>query len=411
MSTAIYSQGAVPAKRRSLADLVDAEARRGSRRRLFWLAFLIATALSLALGWGVWRPRPLPFAARFRAEPVSRGDVIREVRATGHVEAVTTVQVGAEISGRIATVLVDYNDAVKAGQVLARFDREALIAQQAQVLASLAAARASLEQAKTDREHTARDFARVEQLHKSGSLSDTDYDNSSAAARLAAQRVSAADANVAAEDAAYGVARTNLEHSIIVAPIDGIVITRNVDPGQTVASAFQTPVLFTVAADLRKMRVIAAIDEADIGEVVPRQPASFTVNAYADRVFQGIVTEVRNSPVVVQDVVTYGAVIEVDNLDLTLKPGMTASARIRTASALGTLRVPAAALRFTPPKEAHADKPGVWVLEGGALSRVEVAPGVSDGEQTAIATGPVAEGRMVLVDLTSEGKKAYGLVH
>jgi HlyD family secretion protein len=400
-----------PAKRRSLADLVDAEARRQSRRRLIWTCLAAVAVAGLVALWLVLRPRPVPIAARFRAEPVSTGEVIREVRATGHVEAVTTVQVGAEISGRIATVLVDYNDPVKAGQVMARFDREALLAQQAQVMASLAAARSSLEQARTDRDHTATDFARVDQLHKTGSLSDAQYDDSQAAARLAAQRVSAAEANLAAEEAAYNVARTNLEHSIILAPIDGVVITRNVDPGQTVASAFQTPVLFTVAADLRKMRVIAAIDEADIGEVAVHQQATFTVNAYPDRTFQGVVTEVRNSPVVVQDVVTYGAVIEVDNLDLSLKPGMTASARVRTATATASLRAPAAALRFTPPGETRLSKPGVWFLEGDSLRHVDVTPGITDGETTAIAPGTVEAGRALLVDLTPAGKRFYGLAH
>jgi HlyD family secretion protein len=400
-----------PAKRRSLAELVDAEAKRHARRRWIWTLLGLLLLAGLFALWLTLRPRPVPLAARFRAEPASVGDVVREVRATGHVEAVTTVQVGAEISGRIATVLVDYNDVVKAGQVLARFDREALLAQQAQALASLAGARSSLEQAKTDREHTATDFARVDKLHKDGALADTDFDNAQAAARLAAQRVSAADANLAAQEAAYNVARTNLDHSIIVAPIDGVVITRNVDPGQTVASVFQTPVLFTVAADLRKMRVIAAIDEADIGEVAARQRATFTVNAYADRTFDGVVTEVRNSPVIVQDVVTYGAVIEVDNLDLALKPGMTASARVRTATTSAALRVPAAALRFTPPGETRSARAEVWFLEGDTLRHAEVSPGITDGELTAVGPGPITAGRTLLVDLTPAGKRFYGLAH
>jgi HlyD family secretion protein len=400
-----------PAKRRSLAELVDAEAKRQTRRRMLLAALGFAVLAGLLGLWLTLRPRPVPLAARFRAEPASVGDVVREVRATGHVEAVTTVQVGAEISGRIATVLVDYNDDVKAGQVLARFDREALLAQQAQALAALAAARSSLEQAKTDRDHTSADFARVDKLHKDGALSDTDFDNAQAAARLAAQRVSAADANLAAQEAAYNVAHTNLDHSIIVAPIDGVVITRNIDPGQTVASVFQTPVLFTVAADLRKMRVIAAIDEADIGEVAARQRATFTVNAYPDRTFEGVVTEVRNSPVIVQDVVTYGAVIEVDNLDLALKPGMTASARVRTATAASTLRAPAAALRFTPPGETRPARAEVWFVEGDVLRHTDVSPGITDGELTAIAPGPIAAGRTLLVDLTPAGKRFYGLAH
>jgi HlyD family secretion protein len=400
-----------PARRRSLADLVEAEARRQTRRRTVWVVFGIAGIAGLFALWMTLRPRPVALAARFRTERASVGDVVREVRATGHVEAVTTVQVGAEISGRIATVLVDYNDNVKVGQVMARFDRESLLAQQAQALASREAARSSLEQAKTDRAHTAADFARVDRLHKDGALSDTDFDNSQAAARLAAQRVAAADANLAAQEAAYNVARTNLEHSIIVAPIDGIVITRNIDPGQVVASVFQTPVLFTVAADLRKMRVIAAIDEADIGEVRVHQRATFTVNAYPDRTFEGIVTEVRNSPVIVQDVVTYGAVIEVDNLDFALKPGMTASARVRTATASATLRVPAAAIRFTPPGETRTDKAGVWLVDGEALRHVDVTAGITDGEVTAVAPGSVEAGQALLVDLTPVGKKFYGLVH
>ncbi|HUB05654.1 MAG TPA: efflux RND transporter periplasmic adaptor subunit [Myxococcales bacterium] len=390
---------------------MDAEARQRSRRRLTWSLLAAGAVLSIPALWLVLRPRPVPFAARFRTEPASRGDILREVRATGHVEAVTTVEVGAEISGRITEVDVDYNAAVKQGEVLARFDTEALLAELKQSLANLTAARAALEQAKTDRERTSRDWSRARQLRRALAITEADYDNAASAARLAEQKVAAADANLAAQQAAYNVARTNLDHSVIHAPIDGIVITRNVDPGQTVASVFQTPVLFTVAADLRKMRVIAAVDEADIGEVAVGQKASFTVNAYPDRVFEGVVTEVRNSPVVVQDVVTYGAVIEVANVDLALKPGMTASAHIRTAAAKDALRVSAAALRFNPPGERKTDRPGVWLIAGSALRRVEVAPGVSDGELTAIAPGSVEAGQALIVDLTPQGKKAYGLGH
>jgi HlyD family secretion protein len=361
--------------------------------------------------WLVFHPRPIPLAARYRMQPVTRGDVVREVRATGHIEAVTMVQVGAEISGRVAAVEVDYNDIVREGQVLARFDRGALEAQLAQTGATLAAARAALEQAKTDRDRTQRDLARVERLWASKAVADADHDNALAAAKLNEQRVSAAEAQVAAQVANYSVGRTNLDHSIILAPIAGVVITRNIDPGQTVASAFQTPVLFTVAADLRKMRVIAAVDEADIGELAPGEKATFTVNAYGERVFQGVVTEVRNSPVIVQDVVTYGTVVEVDNLDLALKPGMTASVRIRTASARDSLRVAVAALTFTPPGERSSDHPGLWGIDGNRLVRVEVIPGVSDGETSAFDSGTVAEGRPVIVELTREGRKAYGLVH
>jgi HlyD family secretion protein len=308
-------------------------------------------------------------------------------------------------------VEVDHNDRVKAGQVLARFDRAALDAQRLQIEATLAAARSALEQAKTDRDRVARDRERIDRLFASKSISETDRDNAQAAARLMEQRVSAAEAQVAAQQAAYTLAKTNLDHTIIRSPIDGVVITRNIDPGQTVASVLQTPVLFTVAADLRKMHVIAAVDEADIGEIALKQPATFTVNAYTNRVFEGTVTEVRNSPKIVQDVVTYGTEVEVDNPDLALKPGMTATVRIRTAAAKNVLRVPAAAFRFVPPGEKAGAEPGVWVLAGGELRRVAASPGISDGETTAVLSGALSPGDAVVSELTPEGRKAYGIAH
>jgi HlyD family secretion protein len=268
---------------------------------------------------------------------------LRDVHATGHVQAVTTVEIGAEVSGRIATVDVDYNDRVKAGEVLARFDRTSLQAQLAQMNATLQGSRATLEQAKTDRDQAKRNVERITRLFSSKAISEAEHDTAVSAANLADQRVRAAEAQVTAQEASLAVSRNNLDHAVIRSPIDGVIVTRNVDPGQTVASAFQTPVLFTVAADLRKMEVVAAVDEADVGEIAVRQPATFTVNAYPERTFEGIVRTVRNSPVVVQDVVTYGTVVEVDNPDLALKPGMTASVRIRTATAKDVLRVPNAA--------------------------------------------------------------------
>jgi HlyD family secretion protein len=411
MTAAVGGEAPPALRRRTLAELVDRERARVRRRRALQVGSLavvaaLVTVLVLAL-----RPRPVPLAARFRMQAVTVGDVVREVRATGHVEAVTTVQVGAETSGRIATVEVDYNDVVQQGQVLARFDRELLDAQVSQTSATLAAARAALEQASTDRDKSARDLARVERLWASKSIPDAEHDDALDALKVAEQRVSAAEAQVSADAAAHDVARTNFEHSIIHAPISGVVITRNVDPGQTVASVFQTPVLFTVAADLRKMRVVAAVDESDIGEVAPGQPATFTVNAYGERAFEGRVTEVRNSPVVVQDVVTYGTVVEVDNLDLALKPGMTATVRIRTASVKGVLRVPTPALHFNPPGEHPGSAEGLWLLDGGALRRVAVSARLSDGETSAIDRGPVALGQAIVVELSPEGRRAYGLAH
>lgn len=398
-------------KKRSLPELIEDETERRRRRRLLAAAVFVAVVAVVLATWALLRPKPAPLAARFRSAAVTRGDVVRQVHATGHLEAITTVQVGAETSGRIATVEADYNDRVRAGQVLARFDRAALEAQLAQARAAVATARSTLAQAKTDRERVARDKARLDRLFASGSISETEHDSMNASDRLMNERVSAAEAQVDAQEASLTIAKTNLDHSVIRAPIDGVVITRNVDPGQTVASMLTTPVLFTVAADLGKMHVIAAVDEADIGEVATRQRATFTVNAYPNRTFEGTVTEVRSSPQVVQDVVTYGTEVEVDNADLALKPGMTATVRIDTATAKDSLRVPAGALRFTPPGVQPPEATGVWLLAGPSLRRVDAQPGISDGETTAVQSDLLHPGDEVVYELTPVGRKAYGIAH
>lgn len=392
-----------------LAQIIDRVSRSKRRRRTVRALIAVLVCAAAAALWLTTRPKPVPIAARFRSAAVSQGDVVREVNATGQIEALTTVQVGSEVSGRIASVEVDYNDQVKAGQVLARFDRAALEATRAQIAATLAGARAAVEQAKTDRERSTRDSERADKLFAATVLNQADRDTAAATARLMRQRVVAAEAQVAAQEAAYSLAKTNLSRTVILAPIDGVIITRNVDPGQTVASMLQTPILFTVAADLRKMRVIAAVDEADTGEVAVGQRATFTVNAYPNRAFEGVVTEVRNSPRVVQEVVTYGTVVEVDNSDLALKPGMTASVHIVTAQAKNVLRVPAGAFQFTPPGEKPGGAPTVWTLTSGVLQRVPVTAGVSDGEQTGVQLGSLPVGAQVVYELTAEGRKAYGI--
>ncbi len=411
MDTAVTAP--LPASRTSLVTLIDREKRRRRRRFVIWTSLAV---LVPALAVGIYflaRPGPAPMSARFRTAAVTHGDLVREVRATGRVDAMSSVSVGAEISGRISAVLVDYNDQVKEGQVMAQFDRAALEAQRTQSQAMLANAKAQLAQARLDREQGQRNKSRADEMFSKGGQSPQEHETAVTTASIAEARFNAAAASVAAQEASSTIARTNLAHTVIRAPIDGVVITRNIDPGQTVASMLQSPVLFTVAADLRKMEVEAAIDEADIGEVADGQQVSFTVNAYPDRVFPGVVTEVRNSPRVVQDVVTYGAIISVDNLDLALKPGMTASVRIRTATTKDTDSVPNAALQFTPPGEKRPETgSGVWLLEGDTAPKlVPVKSGLSDGEATAIEAGAIPAQARVLVDLTPEGKKAYGLVH
>jgi HlyD family secretion protein len=393
----------------SLPALIQREHRRRRRRLFTWLGVVLVAAAVGVVAFASTRPRPAPLGARFRTGAVTEGGLVREVRATGYLEAVSTVSIGAEISGRVASVEVDFNQRVKAGQVLARFDIAALEAQRAQSAAVALSAKAQLAQARSDLEQALRNKGRADQLFAQQAQSATEHEAAVTALAIAQARVSASEATLAAQNAMATVAKTNLDHAVIRSPIDGVVITRNIDPGQTVASMLTTPVLFTVAADLRKMEVLASVDEADISEVAVGQTAQFTVTAWQGRTFTGTVTEVRNAARVVQDVVTYGAVLEVDNLDLALRPGMTASVRVRTGAMEKAVQVPNAALRFTPPGEAKSEQARVWLHENGALVSRTVTPGLSDGERTAITRGELAPGATVLVDLTPEGKKAYGL--
>jgi HlyD family secretion protein len=399
----------VPLRDTTLPALIARENGRRRRGRIIWSVVGVLVVLGIVAAVLLTRPRPAPLAARFRTGVVTRADLVREVLATGHVDAVSTVSIGAEISGRVATVEADYNQQVKAGEPLAHFDVTALEAQRAQSAAMALNARALLAQARSDLVQATLNKTRADTLFSQQALAVTERETAVTALAIAVARVSAAEASVAAQSAVATVARTNLAHAVIRSPIDGVIITRNIDPGQTVASVMLTPVLFTVAADLRKMEVLAAIDEADIAQVKVGQAATFTVTSAQGRVFTGKVSEVRNAAVVVQDVVTYAAVIEVDNLDFALKPGMTASVRVRTGFTAATAQVPSTALRFTPPGSTKAETPQVWQLSQEKLSAVTVHPGLTDGEQTALTEGDLAPGAVVLLDLTPEEKKAYGL--
>jgi HlyD family secretion protein len=398
----------------SLREVIDLEQKARRRRlaiRLVLGVLAIAAVVTLAV---MFRPRPVPVAAQFRAAAVSRGVVVREVSATGRVEARASVDVGAQVSGRVASVEVDYNDRVTRGQLLARFDTESLDAQVAQTQASVKAAQAALEQAKVDRTRLERQLARSERLHAQGIDSDETVENLRAAKAQADAAIKSAAAQLELQRANAKVAQTSRHYAEVTSPIDGIVVSRNVDAGQTLAAAFQTPVMFTIAADLAAMKVVAAIDEADAGEVVPGQRATFTVDAYPDRAFEAVLTELRLAAKVVQNVVTYEAVLEVDNAELLLRPGMTASVKVRTAEAHSALRLPNAALRFSPPPallEGQDEEPKrhtVWVLRGDALVPLRVVPGISDGMVTQIDDdGTLVPGDEVLVDLSPAGRKLH----
>ncbi|HET9793602.1 MAG TPA: efflux RND transporter periplasmic adaptor subunit, partial [Thermoanaerobaculia bacterium] len=289
-------------------------------------------AVAVVIGIAVTRGREKP--QKYRTARVDRGDVTMTVAATGTISAVTTVQVGSQVSGIIAKLYADFNSRVKKGQLLAELDPtpfEQTIAQR----------RADLDKAQVDAGNAKVAFGRQQKLQQQGLASQADYDNAKAAADSAVAQVNLAKA-------ALAQAETNLKYSKIVSPIDGVVVNRAYDVGQTVAASFQAPTLFTIAQDLTKMQVQADVDESDIGRVKSGEPVHFTVDAYPDRTFQATVSQIRLNATVNQNVVTYPVIVAVDNPDEKLRPSMTANITIDVATDHGVLRIPNAALRFKP---------------------------------------------------------------
>jgi HlyD family secretion protein len=300
--------------------------------------------------------------------PISRGDIIDSVGATGTLQAVTTVQVGSQVSGNISWLGADFNSIVKKGQIIARLDPSLFEAQLQQTRANMSQAQANFTKAESDLERSKvqladaqQKYSRAKELAARSLLPQSDLDSAKVAvdtaqAMLVSQQatVSQARAAVNQSQASVNQSQVNVDHTIIAAPIDGIVTQRNVDVGQTVAASMQAPTLFMIAADLTKMQVNANIDEADVGRIRPGQHVTFRVDAYPTDTFIGTVTQIRLQPVVVQNVTTYGTVIDVPNAELKLKPGMTANVKVEIAKRTDALRVPNAALRFRPTADIFA---------------------------------------------------------
>jgi HlyD family secretion protein len=316
-----------------------------------WLTRLgVVLGIALVIGAIVaWRaknqPPPPP---KYITAKTSRGDVLETVQSTGQVKPLTEVQVGAQVSGRITKVFVDFNSVVKANQVLAEIDPTLLNAQADSSSAQLAATRAQVARADANLAAAKVRLDRAKKLVSEGVGTQADVDAAQGAYDVALADIAAAKAQVASIGAQVRSSRTNLEFTKIYSPIDGIVISRAIDEGQTVAASFQAPVLFVIAQDLRKMRVLADIDEADVGRLKEGMSADVTVDAFPGEKFKGTVSQVRYSPTNVSGVVTYAAVVEVENPDLKLRPGMTATVTILSSEARDVTRLPNAALRFKP---------------------------------------------------------------
>lgn len=357
------------------------------RRRTRWpwlLGVSIALAWSVALTWH-YAGRP---TTSWDTEPASRGDLSVTVSATGTLEATDTVEVGAEASGRVAEMLVDANDAVSAGQVLARIDPEQLQATVDQAEAQTRGARASLAEARASEAEARAASDRADAQAARGLVSAQDLEARHATATRAAAQVRSAEANAVVAEANLASARSKLGKAVIVSPIDGVVLDRKVSAGQTVTAGFTTPVLFDIAANLGTMLLVVDIDEADIGHVHTGQFAMFTVDAFGERPFPSTVGRVSLAPTTTQGVVTYEAELVVDNADLALRPGMTASAEITVEQVHSVVQVPATALRFDPDGQEPLPVPHVWILDDGTPRQVPVTPGLSDGTNTQVAGLP-----------------------
>jgi HlyD family secretion protein len=373
------------------------------------LLILLVVLVAAATAYGVHRWRTRAKSPGYELSEVRQGDLRLVVTATGTLEAKKTVEIGAEVTGRVTRVAVDYNDIVKKGQELATIDPEQLRASTEQSRAELSAARATVLEARATATETALAAARAEEQSKRGLISPQQLETARATAARAEAALSSAEARTLLSRASLGLASTRLEKTKIVSPIDGIVLSRAVEPGQTVTAGFQTPIMFKLAEDLSQMRLATAVDEADIGRVRAGLIATFTVDAYPDREFSSRVLSVRNEPKVSQNVVTYQAVLEVDNTERLLRPGMTATASVVSETLKSVVLVSSEAFRFIPPERPGKKKlpPAptnprerrVFVLEGEQPKPIIVKIGASDGNVTVVESGNLAPGTKVILDV------------
>lgn len=363
--------------------------------------------------------------AAYVTAPVERHDLVVTVTATGTLEPTNEVEVSSELSGIIRRVFVDNNDPVDEGQILAELDTDKLEAQVTRARATLTAAKARVKEAEAALAEARRNFQRNNELARMNVVSEHELDIARATYERAAALLESAMADVEVAQADLDLRETDLKKACICSPINGVVLRRNVDPGQTVAATLQAPVLFTLAEDLTAMELRVDVDEADISLVEEGQTASFTVDAYPDRTFPARITKVRFAPDTTEGVVTYETYLAVDNSELLLRPGMTATAEITVKTIRAALLVPNEALRFVPPapetdegrgllrsilphrpsrdRSATNDLAGkgkrVWVVANGELKAVEVTTGLSDGQMTEILAGDIESGMEAVTDL------------
>ena len=392
------------------------------RKPLFAVAILAALALVISL----WLFGGSTNSVRYVTEPATRGNLIVIVTATGSVQPTKKVDVSSELSGTVRNVFVDYNSLVKAGQVLAQLDTDKLVATLNSSRAKLAVAKAKVAETEVTAGEKERELARNSALAKTQAVSARDHDQALAARDRAVTALESARADVKVAEADVQINETNLTKASIVSPINGVILTRSIDPGQTVASSLQAPVLFSIAEDLKQMELRVDVDEADVGKVRIGQTASFGVDAFPERKFPATIRDVRYASETTQGVVTYKAVLNIDNSELLLRPGMTATAEIRVTEVKDALLVPNAALRYSPtttdtgsgsllsrilpgpprfraaaPREETGHNRNVWVLRNDEPASLHIVIGASDGKRTEVQSGDLQAGQAVIVDQTT----------
>ncbi|HHZ03988.1 efflux RND transporter periplasmic adaptor subunit [Acetomicrobium hydrogeniformans] len=364
------------------------------KKMLFVL--VIGAVLFAVFGRGVFSRKE---GVNYDMAPVERRDISSFVTAIGNVSAVTTVEVGTQVSGTIREIYADYNSIVNKGQIIALIDPTTFEAQVEQAKANLMQAKAGLQRAQATLADAKRNLDRQKMLWERDLIARSDLDSAQTNYDLAVAGVSEADANVLQAQASLKKVETDLGYTRIYSPVDGIVVSRDVDAGQTVAASFQTPTLFTIAQDLTKMQIETNVDEADIGNVREGLEVTFTVDAYPNAVFSGRIKQVRIASSVVENVVTYPVIIDVSNPDLMLKPGMTANVTIITDKKENVLAVPSAAFRYRPSAYEGELLRGrvLWVLEEGRPLPVQVETGITDGAYVEIKSDDLKEGDRVII--------------
>ncbi|MEO6237766.1 MAG: efflux RND transporter periplasmic adaptor subunit [Vicinamibacterales bacterium] len=379
------------------------------RKSLALVMLIVAATISL----GAYYSRRTGTAPVLTTAAVTRGSIVSVISATATVQAVTTVQVGSQVSGTVESLRADFNQLVRKGDVLATLDQSLYATALEQTRASLVSAQAEAERLRVGHAAAAVALSRARELSSRQLLAAADLETAESEVRSAAAQVIGADAKVTQARSAVQTAQVHLAKTVIASPIDGVVIARNVDVGQTVAASLSAPVLFIIAADLSKMQLSASIDESDLGQVQSGQVVTFRVDAYPSDTFRGTVSQVRLNPTTVSNVVTYAAMIDAPNAAMKLKPGMTANVTIEVARRDDVLRVPSVALRFRPdaitleqfgvkgaPSSA-SKSPTVWLSDGTTVSPVIVNTGATDGAQTEILGVPLAEGALVITRATA----------